>query len=128
MKKEKVYEGEVHDAEELNRKSSNKPMDPQGASPVWKALSVVIAMLALAYDVSPIDAVPDTIPVLGWMDDVGFTIMAALNAYQQFAKNQDALMVKLVKYIKWMLVALILLACVVVGGLITLIVHLVTQG
>jgi len=131
MKKEKVYEGEVHDAEELNRgrthtESSSKEM--QGSSPVWKALSVVIAMLALAYDVSPIDAVPDAIPVLGWLDDVGITVMAALNVYQQFAANQDALLVKLAKYIKWMLVALVILAGVVVGGLITLIVHLVTQG
>jgi len=110
MKEEKVYEGEVHDRR------------------TWKALSVVIAMLALAYDVSPIDAVPDGIPVLGWLDDVGITLVAALNAYQQFAANQDALLVKLAKYVKWLLVALVLLAGVAIGGLITLIVHLVTQG
>lgn len=129
MKKEKIYEGEVHDMDDMGRdqkKTSSKAV--QGASPVWKALSVVIAMLALAYDVSPIDAVPDAIPVLGWLDDIGITVMAALNVYQQFAANQDALLVKLVKYIKWMIVALVILAGIAVGGLITLIVHVVTQS
>lgn len=129
MKKEKIYEGEVHDMDDMGRnqkKASSKAV--QGASPVWKALSVVIAMLALAYDVSPIDAVPDAIPVLGWLDDIGITVMAALNVYQQFAANQDALLVKLVKYIKWMIVALVILAGIAVGGLITLIVHVVTQS
>jgi len=131
MKKEKIYEGEVHSMDEMGRekekqKSSSKEM--QGASPVWKALSVVIAMMALAYDLSPIDAVPDTIPVLGWLDDLGVTVMAALNLYQQFAANQDAILVKLAKYIKWMLVALVVIAGVAIGGLITLIVHLVTQS
>lgn len=131
MKKEKIYEGEVHDMGDMNRapqgdESSSREM--QGASPVWKALSIAIAMLALAYDVSPIDAVPDGIPVLGWLDDVGMTIMAALNVYQQFAKDQGSMLVKLVKYVKWMMVALVIFAGVAVGGLITLIVHLVTQS
>lgn len=129
MKKEKIYEGEVHDMDDMGhdqKKTSSKAV--QGASPVWKALSVVIAMLALAYDESPIDAVPDAIPVLGWLDDIGITVMAALNVYQQFAANQDALLVKLVKYIKWMIVALVILAGIAVGGLITLIVHVVTQS
>lgn len=109
MKEEKVYEGEVHDRR------------------TWKALSVVIAMLALAYDVSPIDAVPDGIPVLGWLDDVGVTLVAALNAYQQFAANQDALLVKLAKYVKWLLVALVVIAGIAVGGLIAAIIALVSH-
>lgn len=131
MKKEKIYEGEVHNMDEMNRgRQDSRPSsrEIQGASPVWKALSIVIAMLTVAYDLSPIDAVPDTIPVLGWLDDVGMTIMAVLNVYQQFARDQGSMLVKLAKYIKWMMVALILLAGVAVGGLITLIVHLVTQS
>lgn len=131
MKKEKIYEGEVHNMDEMNlgrQDSRPSSREIQGASPVWKALSIVIAMLTVAYDLSPIDAVPDTIPVLGWLDDVGMTIMAVLNVYQQFARDQGSMLVKLAKYIKWMMVALILLAGVAVGGLITLIVHLVTQS
>ena len=101
--------------------------EQNGVSVVWKALSVLIAMAAVAYDLSPIDAVPDALPVLGWLDDIGFTTMAALNLYQQFAKDQGALAVRLAKYVKWMLVALVVIAGVAVGGLVALIVKLVTQ-
>lgn len=130
-KKEKVYEGEVHNMDEMNR--SREPgrgtsSELQGASPIWKALSIVIAMLTVAYDLSPVDAVPDAIPVLGWLDDVGMTVMAALNVYQQFAKDQGSMLVKLVKYIKWMLVVLVIVAGVALGGLVALIVHLVSQS
>jgi hypothetical protein len=51
--------------------------------------------------------------------------MAALNAYQHFAKDQSAMIVRLAKYVKWMMVAFIVLAGVAVGGLITAIVALV---
>ena len=54
---------------------------------MWKALSVIIAMMALAYDISPLDLSSNTIPVLGWLDDAGITLVAALNAYHQFAKR-----------------------------------------
>ena len=132
MRKGKVFEDvEVHDMSEMDSRSSctNKGAEKEqnGVSVVWKALSVLIAMAALAYDLSPIDAVPDALPVLGWLDDFGFTAMAALNLYQQFAKDQGALAVRLAKYVKWMLIALIVIAGVAVGGLVAAIVALVTR-
>lgn len=132
MRKNKVFEDvEVHDMSEMDSRSSrtNKSAEKEqnGVSVVWKALSVLIAMAAVAYDMSPIDAVPDALPVLGWLDDVGFTVMAALNLYQQFAKDQGALAVRLAKYVKWMLVALVVIAGVAVGGLIAAIIALVTR-
>ena len=126
----KVYDDvEVHDMNDMHReKRSVKAGDEQNGAPVvWKALSVIIAMLAVLYDLSPIDAVPDAIPLFGWLDDVGFTLMAALNAYQHFAKDQSAMIVRLAKYVKWMMVAFIVLAGVAVGGLITAIIALVTH-
>ena len=137
MSNDKVYDDvEVHDMNDMHQKSgrSNKSADGKnagevqnGAPVIWKAISVIIAMLAIVYDLSPIDAVPDAIPVFGWLDDVGFTVMAALNAYQQFAKDQSAMTVRLAKYVKWMMVAFIVLAGVAVGGLITAIIALVTH-
>jgi len=132
MRKNKVFEDvEVHDMSEMDSRSSctNKGAEKEqnGVYVVWKALSVLIAMAALAYDLSPIDAVPDALPVLGWLDDVGFTVMAVLNAYQQFAKDQSALTVRLAKYVKWMMVALVIIAGVAVGGLVAAIVALVTR-
>ena len=131
MPRENVYDDvEVHDMNEKrqwNSKDAKSGELQNGAPVVWKALSVLIAMLAIAYDLSPVDAVPDPVPVFGWLDDVGFTIMAALNAYQQFSKDQSAFVVRLAKYVKWMMVAFIILAGVAVGGLVTAIVALVTH-
>lgn len=131
MANDKVYDDvEVHDMNDMhrNRRNDVKTDAGQSESPViWKALSVLIAMLAIVYDLSPIDFVPDAVPLFGWLDDVGFTLMAALNAYQHFSKDQSALVVRLAKYVKWMMVAFIIIAGVAVGGLVTAIVALVTH-
>ena len=130
MADDKVYDDvEVHDMNDMHRdrRSVKKGDEQNGAPVIWKALSVIIAMIAIVYDLSPIDAVPDTIPLFGWLDDVGFTLMAALNAYQQFSKDQSAMVVRLAKYVKWMMVASIVFAGIAVGGLITAIIALITH-
>ena len=130
MRKDKVFEDvEVHDMNDLEQDSARKDAGREGskevqngASAIWKALSVVIAMAALAYDVSPIDMVPDSLPVLGWLDDFGVSLVAALNIYQQFAKDQGALSVRMAKYIKWIMIALLVIAGIAVCGLLALII------
>jgi uncharacterized membrane protein YkvA (DUF1232 family) len=37
----------------------------------------VLLLLAVLYVVSPIDAIPDVIPVIGWLDDIGVLGLAA---------------------------------------------------
>ncbi len=37
----------------------------------------VLLVLAVLYVISPIDAIPDVIPVIGWLDDIGFLGFAA---------------------------------------------------
>ena len=132
MPNEKVYEdAEVHDMNDMGGSSregtGTKDVQNNGVPVVWKALSVILAMMALAYDISPLDLSPDAVPVLGWLDDAGITVMAALNAYQQFAKDQNAISVRLAKYVKWMMVAVIVIAAAVILGLIAAIVALLTH-
>ncbi len=132
MPNEKVYEdAEVHDMNDMGGSShegtGTKDVQNNGVPVVWKALSVIVAMMALAYDISPLDLSPDAVPVLGWLDDAGITVMAALNAYQQFAKDQNAISVRLAKYVKWMMVAVIVIAAAVILGLIAAIVALLTH-
>lgn len=53
----------------------------------WKVfLAFVWLILALIYDISPIDLVPDAIPVIGWSDDVLVTLVAAFNLFRQIRK------------------------------------------
>ena len=132
MPQEKVYEDvEVHDMNDMEHGSSREGSSSKelqnGAPVVWKALSVIIAMMALAYDISPLDLSPDAVPVLGWLDDIGITVVAALNAYQQFAKDQSALTVRLAKYIKWMMVAVLVIAAATIIGLFAAILAFVTH-
>lgn len=37
----------------------------------------IIALLAILYILSPLDLVPDFIPVIGWLDDLGVLAWAA---------------------------------------------------
>ena len=72
-------------------------LDMNGASPLHKGLAVFFVIMSLLYTASPIDLVPDAIPVVGWLDDAGFLVTAAMNAVQQFAKDQNSAMVKILK-------------------------------
>ena len=56
----------------------------------WKVLiSLVFVALALIYDVSPVDIVPDVFPVVGWMDDILVTGLAFFNLIRQIRKKNE---------------------------------------
>jgi uncharacterized membrane protein YkvA (DUF1232 family) len=52
---------------------------------LWRKLAGV---LAVVYFVSPIDALPDFIPVLGWLDDIGVLSAAAFFVVREVQRHQ----------------------------------------
>lgn len=101
--------------------------DMNDASPLQKGLAVFFVIMSLLYTVSPIDLAPDAIPVVGWIDDIGFLVTATMNAVQQFTKDQNSAMVKILKYAKWFMVIAVVIAALLLGGLIAAIVALVVK-
>jgi uncharacterized membrane protein YkvA (DUF1232 family) len=71
-----------------NRGMTTKAMayfrDP--AVSLWRKLA---GFGALIYVVSPIDAVPDVIPVFGWLDDIGVLGIAAMWMMREIKKHSD---------------------------------------
>ena len=50
----------------------------------------LVALLAVAYVLWPADLVPDLLPVLGWLDDLGFAAMALGYVTSQAVKYEEA--------------------------------------
>jgi uncharacterized membrane protein YkvA (DUF1232 family) len=52
--------------------------------PRWRKLTGLFAVL---YFVLPVDAIPDILPVLGWLDDVGVLSAAALFTLREVQRH-----------------------------------------
>jgi uncharacterized membrane protein YkvA (DUF1232 family) len=50
----------------------------------------IVAVLAVLYVLLPIDAIPDVIPILGWLDDLGVVSLAFGYVMSQAAKFENA--------------------------------------
>lgn len=74
--------------------NSNKPAQ-SGIVP-WIPL-----ILALIYTVSPVDLVPDVLPVLGWFEDALLLVVGGLNGIQNGVVEANSSIRKVIKYIKW---------------------------
>lgn len=60
--------------------------------------------MASFYAVFPVDFVSDAFPVVGWLDDALALLAAGSNVFQQFALDQNSAWVKILKYLKWLLI------------------------
>jgi uncharacterized membrane protein YkvA (DUF1232 family) len=49
----------------------------------------LMALFAVFYVVFPLDIIPDVIPIIGWMDDVGVIALVVAWTARQVAKYQD---------------------------------------
>ena len=48
----------------------------------------LLAVAAVAYVLLPLDAIPDVVPIVGWMDDAGVLSAVALFAAQELRKRR----------------------------------------
>lgn len=93
----------------MSEYNENQPAS-QGIKP-WIPL-----ILALLYTISPIDLVPDFIPIVGWLEDALLVIVGGLNGIQNGVLEANSSLRTLIKYLKWGLL--------IIGGIAILIVVL----
>jgi uncharacterized membrane protein YkvA (DUF1232 family) len=53
--------------------------------PLWRRLA---GFLAVIYFISPADAIPDILPILGWLDDLGVLSAAAFFVVREVQRYQ----------------------------------------
>tara|TARA_B100001063_G_C16602928_1_gene471738 strand:+ start:522 stop:845 length:324 start_codon:yes stop_codon:yes gene_type:complete len=83
--------------------------------------SWIITILSGVYIVSPIDFIPDTIPVIGWMDDILVAITGistVLDSQLSQANRTLSNLLKAVKYISFSLWAILGMLVLIFGTLI----------
>ncbi|KJU82905.1 protein containing DUF1232 [Candidatus Magnetobacterium bavaricum] len=66
-------------------------------------LPLLLMLLTLVYDVSPVDIIPD-VPIVGWIDDFFVTAAAALNVLHALVGAQNSALAMLVGILKWMVI------------------------
>ena len=68
-----------------------------------KIVPTIIAILGVVYGISPIDIIPDVIPVAGWIDDIVITGGSLLHLGQAFAKDTSKSLATIIGIVKWVL-------------------------
>ena len=84
------------------------------------------AVLGVIYAISPVDLLPDVIPVAGWVDDILITVTGGLNLIQSYLKESNEHLAKIVKGIKWVLIVLGILIIAIIALVVVGIAHLFT--
>ena len=104
----------------MSEYNENQPAS-QGIKP-WIPL-----ILALIYTVSPIDLVPDFIPIVGWLEDALLVIVGGLNGIQNGVLEANSSLRILIKYLKWGLLIIGGIAILIVVLLVVLVFKVVSK-
>lgn len=91
-----------------------------------KITSLILAGLAVLYDLSPVDIIPD-IPVVGWVDDFFITATAGLNLIQQYTSESMQWLSTIAKTLKWLTIILGVIVVLLVAIFASLIVSFFTN-
>ena len=86
-----------------------------------KIVPIIIGILGVLYGVSPVDILPDVVPVAGWIDDLVITGGSLLGLVQSFAKESSQFLARILGFLKWtlwLLGGIVVLLIALLGGLI----------
>lgn len=78
-------------------------------------------ILGILYAVSPVDILPDVVPVAGWVDDLVITGTGVLNFIQAEVGKSSETLASILGIFKWILIVLGVIAILLIaliGGLI----------
>ncbi|MEG0916139.1 MAG: DUF1232 domain-containing protein [Myroides sp.] len=68
-----------------------------------KVFPIILAALGAVYGISPVDILPDVIPIAGWIDDLVITGGTLLNLVQSYVKDSNKFFASVLGFIKWIL-------------------------
>ena len=71
-------------------------------------------ILAALYLISPLDIVPDVVPVAGWLDDIMIAGIGVLNFFQQQTKTANNTLSGMFKLLKWLLIVVTVIAVLLI--------------
>lgn len=76
------------------------------------------AILCGLYAISPVDIIPDVVPVVGWADDLLAVVGGGLNLIQANLAQTNQTLAGILKFVKWTVIILggILVAIVAILG------------
>lgn len=78
------------------------------------------AILGFLYAVSPLDILPDAIPIVGWVDDLAIFGTSILNLIQAHVDQTHSMLAKILGLCKWGIITLgviAILLILLIGGL-----------
>ncbi|MDO3425868.1 DUF1232 domain-containing protein [Chryseobacterium sp. APV1] len=83
-----------------------------------KIIPIIIAILGTLYGVSPIDAIPDVVPVVGWIDDLiitGGSLIGLIQAYTEDTNKNLAKIFGILKWSLWLLGGILIVLIAILG-------------
>ena len=78
--------------------NSNLEQQSNSSNTHWAWFWMILAVL---YSVSPIDIIPDFIPLAGWADDILGLGISGLNLLQVYTAKSNAALSAILKILKW---------------------------
>lgn len=76
---------------------------------------IILAILGVLYGVSPVDILPDVVPVGGWIDDIVITGGGLLNLAQAYTQDTNKSLAKIIGLAKWLILILGGILIVILG-------------